>query len=192
MAKYGARYIKWAPFASSNPEPENALPNYGTAMSMNKLVKVTDNPSFAEGKIYGDDSIAEYASEFTENAIDVEISDMDNTLAAAVFGATKESNSEDLVSGADDAAPYGGFGFISLKMVNGKKSYVGIFYPKCKAVPQGEEYNTKGENITFTPSKVHFVGTPANNGAWKIISKEQTTLEAAKAWLDGKLSAEAG
>lgn len=187
MAKYGARYIKWAPFSETNAEPDNAMPNYGTAIGLSKLSRVSDSPTYAEGKLYGDDELAEYVNEFTENPIDVEVTDLSNAMAKAIYGAKGSDLSDgDLVLGADDAAPYGGFGFVSLKMVDGKKSYVGIFYPKCKAQPQGEEYNTKSDNISLATSKIHFVGSAAKNGAWKIVSPDQTTLEAAKTWLDGK------
>lgn len=187
MAKYGARYIKWAPFASENAEPENSLPKYGTAKQLSGLVKVTDTPSYAEGKLYADDELAEYASEFTESGIDVEVNDISNELTKDIYGALGGTDGE-IVMGKDDAAPYGGFGFITLKTVNGKKSYVGVFYPKCKAKPQAEEYSTKGDSITFATTKLHFVGTAAKNGAWKCISGDNDTLAEATAWLDAKFA----
>lgn len=184
--------MRWAPFAETNPEPDNSLPNYGTALSMAKLVKVTDAPTYAEAKQYGDDELAEYVSEFTENPVDVETTDLSNDTAAAIYGAKIDETSKELSFDAEDNAPYGGFGFISLKMVEGKKSFVGIFYPKLKAQPQGEEFNTKGDSITFATAKMHFVGSPAKNGVWKVISEDFSTLDAAKTWVDGKLSPTTG
>ena len=29
MPQYGAKMLQWAPFAASNPEPADSLPNYG-------------------------------------------------------------------------------------------------------------------------------------------------------------------
>ena len=40
MPQYGAKNLQWAPFAASNPEPEDALPNYGTPMKLGDLGKV--------------------------------------------------------------------------------------------------------------------------------------------------------
>ncbi|MEA5151597.1 MAG: major tail protein [Oscillospiraceae bacterium] len=181
MAKYGARYIKFGAIAS---EADGALPTYETAIGLEKLVKVTDSPTYAEGKLYADDGLCEYASEFTENSIDVEISELSNAIAKAIYGATEGADTN-LVFGADDTAPYGGFGFISLKSVDNVKSFVGVFYPKVKAQPQSEEFSTKGDSIAFTTGKIKFSGTAAKNGAWKIVSPVQTTLAAAKTWLDG-------
>ena len=187
MASYGAKYIKWAPFADANPESGNGYPKYGKALVMSKLVKVTDNPTYAEGKLYGDDELAEYASEFVENDIDIEVTEITNEMAKGIFGASLAAESEDLVLGSNDAAPYGGLAFICCKMVGGKKSYQGIFFPKNKSAMQGEEYNTKGDSITFGTGKIKLKGSAAVNGAWKVKSKAFPTETEAKAWVDEKL-----
>ena len=89
----------------------------------------------------------------------------------------------------EDAAPYGGLGFVSCKMVSGVRSYVGVYYPKVKAALQGEDYETKGENITFVNGKMKFKAARAANGKWKVISAGKTSPELAKAWVDQKLGA---
>ena len=186
MATYGAKYIKWAPFAAVDPESGEGYPKYGPALVLSKLVKVTDSPTYAEGKLYGDDELAEYASEFVENDIDIEVTEISNEMAKGVFGASLEET-EDLVFGSNDSAPYGGLAFICCKMVGGKKSYQGIYYPKNKSAMQGEEYNTKGDSITFGTGKIKLKGSAANNGAWKVRSKAFPTETEAKSWIDTKL-----
>ena len=186
MATYGAKYIKWAPFADADPESGEGYPKYGSALVLSKLVKVTDSPTYAEGKQYGDDELAEYASEFVENDIDIEVTEISNEMAKGVFGASLEET-EDLVFGSNDSAPYGGLAFICCKMVGGKKSYQGIYYPKNKSAMQGEEYNTKGDSITFGTGKIKLKGSAANNSAWKVKSKAFPTETEAKAWVDAKL-----
>lgn len=186
MATYGAKYIKWAPFADVGPESGEGYPKYGSALVLSKLVKVTDSPTYAEGKLYGDDELAEYASEFVENDIDIEVTEITNEMAKGVFGASLEET-EDLVFGSNDSAPYGGLAFICCKMVGGKKSYQGIYYPKNKSAMQGEEYNTKGDSITFGTGKIKLKGSAANNGAWKVKSKAFPTETEAKSWVDTKL-----
>lgn len=186
MATYGAKYIKWAPFADVDPESGEGYPKYGPALVLSKLVKVTDSPTYAEGKLYGDDELAEYASEFVENDIDIEVTEISNEMAKGVFGASLEET-EDLAFGSNDSAPYGGLAFICCKMVGGKKSYQGIYYPKNKSAMQGEEYNTKGDSITFGTGKIKLKGSAANNGAWKVKSKAFPTETEAKSWIDTKL-----
>ena len=143
--KYGAKMAQWAPFAATNPEPASALPNYGEPINLGSLNKVTDSPSFNEGKGYGDN------------------------------------------------APYGGLGFYITKMLDGNvRKHQGVFYPKVKATMQGEEYATKGESITLSNSKLHFVAAPCNTGDWKILSEDMDSETAAAAWVNGKVKKATG
>lgn len=184
MAKYGAKNVIWAPIAT---EPTSGLPTYGTAVDMQKLSKLTDSPVIAEAKQYGDNVLCEHVSEFTEVGIDLETTELSNAMVVAVFGATAGTGENpDITFSEDDTAPYGGLGIIVCKIVNNVKKYVGVFYPKIKAQIQGEEYNTKADSITLTGEKLHFVGTTAKNGDWKVTSGELATEAAAKTWLNGK------
>ena len=195
MATYGAKYIRWAPFASTDPEPADALPNYGTPMSLGALQKVTDTPSFNETKAYGDDVLKEHVVEFKESVVDVEILELENEVAAAIFGSTisAESGSEDdLIENTADNAPYGGLGFVSCKIINNVKVYKGVFYPKLKATMQADEYATKGESITLNGGKLRFTAAACNTGQWRCKSGKLSTEAAAKAWVDAKIAAAAG
>lgn len=187
MARYGAKYIRWAPFAAESPEPENALPKYGPAISLAELNKLTDAPTFAEGKQYGDDGLAEYVSEFVEVAIDLEITDLPVDIEQPVLGVKKTgtpTNAEITHFSSDDTAPYGGLGFVSCIMRNNVRKYQGIFYPKVKAAMQGEEFTTKGDSITLTGGKLKFVGAAANSGDWKLKSNYLASFAEAKKWVD--------
>lgn len=190
MAKYGAKYLRFAPFAETNPEPDDALPNYGTPMGLGALVKVSEAPAFNEGKIYGDNELAEYVNEFKECVIDVEITELSNTVAAALLGATLTTTPDkELQFSGGDNAPYGGFGFIACKQINNVKKYQGVYYPKVKAAIQGDEYATKGDGITLTGGKLKLTTTTAKNGQWKVLSDDLETEELAKTWVDGKVKA---
>lgn len=187
--KYGAKMLMWAPFAKDNPEPDDSLPNYDTASQLGELNKVSDNPQFNEAKAYGDNGLARYANEFKEVAVDVEILDMSNEIASEVMGANIESDvDKDLVFNTDDNAPYGGLAFyINELLADNVKKYKGIFYPKVKASMQGKEYTTKGESITLTNEKLHFLGSAAKNGDWKKESPYFDKEGEAEAWVKKKL-----
>lgn len=191
MSKYGAKYLQWAPFASSNPEPESSIPNYGTPINLGKLVSVSDSPTYNEAKAYGDDALAEYINEFKEVGIDVEVSELSAANASAIFGATLGSGSSDtdLKFSGNDNAPYGGLGFYIRKMVDNVVKYQGVYYPKVKASMQGESYATKGDSITLTGSKIKMTGAAAKNGQWKVVSADLESESAAKTWVDGKIVA---
>lgn len=192
MAKYGAKYLRFAPFAETNPEPEGALPNYGTPIDVGALVKVSDAPAFNEGKIYGDNALGEYVNEFKECPIDVEVTELPNSVAAIMLGATLATTPDkELQFSEGDNAPYGGFGLIACKQVNNVKVYQGIYYPKAKAAMQGDEFTTKGDGITLTGGKLKLTATTAKNGQWKIMSDDLATEALAKTWVDGKVKAAA-
>lgn len=190
MASKGCKYIQWAPFAATNPEPDAALPNYGTPVNLGALSKVTDTPAFNEAKSYGDNALAEYASEFKECPIDIEVTELTNAVASGIFGGTIDTeNASDLKFGASDVAPYGGLAYIVCKQVNNVNKYQGIYYPKVKAAMQGEEYTTKGDSITLTGGKIKFTSSACNSGDWKIKSADLDTEAAAKTWVDAKIKA---
>ena len=89
MAKYGAKYLRWAPFAETTPEQvESAFPKYGDPISLGALVSVTDTPTFNEAKMYGDNALKEHVNEFKECGVAVELTDLANSVASAVLGAT--------------------------------------------------------------------------------------------------------
>lgn len=191
MAKYGAQYLRWAPFATTTPDAsESAFPKYGAPIGLGGLVKVTDSPTFNEAKMYGDNALKEYVNEFKECGIDVEVTELSNATAAAIFGATLASGSDtDLKFGDGDNAPYGGMSFYICKLVDNVKKYQGVYYPKVKAAMQGDEYATKGDGITLTGGKIKLTAAAPTNGNWKVVSAEFTTEEEAKTWVDAKIVA---
>lgn len=188
MATYGAKYIKFAPLKN---EPADAIPTYEKAVQIAELQKLTDNPTYSEGKQYGDDRLVEYVSEFNEADVDVEVTDLDNQMQSTIFGATLsgENDAEELAFGGSDTAPYGGLGAVICRMRGNVKTYQGVLYTKVKASMQGEEFTTKGDNITLAGGKLKFKATEPKYGKWKIKSAMFPTLEAAKSWVDTKLPA---
>ena len=83
MAKYGAKYLRWAPFAETTPDADAAsFPKYGDPISLGALVKVTDSPSFNEAKAFGDNALEEHVNEFKECGVAVEVTELANSPAA--------------------------------------------------------------------------------------------------------------
>ena len=65
----------------------------------------------------------EHVNEFKECGVAVELTDLANSVASAVLGATiSEETENDLEFSAEDNAPYGGLAFYINKMVDGVKS----------------------------------------------------------------------
>lgn len=190
MATYGAKHLQWAPFketgADDNPK---AFPLYGTPVNLGPLVAVTDNITSAEAKNYGDNGLEDYANEFQEVGVDIEVTELPIDAAVPLFGASLDETSKDLEYGAEDAAPYGGLAFYVNKMIKGKKGYQGIYYPKLKASRQGATYNTKAQSITFANSKLKMTGSASAKGKYQVMSPILATEAEAEAWVDTKIKA---
>lgn len=188
MARYGARYIKWAKFAAEQSS-SSSFPSYDAAIALAELQKVTDQPNYNEASQYGDDGLQEYVNEFKDVDVDIEITDLPTDVEKPVLGVVNTAKSGDLIClSGDDNPPYGGLGFVSCIIRKNEKKFQAIIYPKLKATMQGEEYSTKGDSLTLAGGKLKFKGAATDAGDWKLKSKYVTTYDAATAIVDGFFS----
>ena len=195
MPQYGAKNLQWAPFAASNPEPEDALPNYGTPMKLGDLMSVAETLNFSEVESRADDVRKIYLREFVDGSLAVGVLELPNATASAVTGAQIDSpeGAKDIHFSSNDTAPYGCLGFYTTNIkADGSKYYKGLFYPKVKASLDGRTYNTKQKTIVLDSPKLTFSLDACNTGDYRIESDELTTESAAKAWVNGKVKAAAG
>lgn len=184
--EYGAKNIR---IGKITAEQANAMPTYDKAMLLGELNQLSDNPSFAEAKAAGDNNaLARYIKQFTQATVDVTVLDITNEVASMVLGATIESGStqKGLSFSGNDVAPYVGLGFYTTNLLaENVVRYKAIFYPRCKASMQGKTYDTKGDSITLSNSKLQFTASVCNKGArWKMESEFLETEAAAEAWLE--------
>lgn len=155
MAKFGARYSRWAPWAEGFEDVDSTkLPSYGDALSIGELNKAGDSLNFREGSLHGDDQIALYEKNFKDGSLDVESVFISLPDAAKILGCAHDENG--LAHGDDDEPPYGGYGCITHHIKRGKKYFEAVFYPKVKASPTAETYETRGDNINFATDKLSF------------------------------------
>lgn len=183
MAKYGARYSRWAPWAKDFEDTEvNQLPKYGTVVNVGQLNKVNESLNFNEGSLPGDDQIVLYEKLFKAGTMDVESVYLAVKDAAAMLGASCDDASG-LAHGDDDKPPYGGYGFITHHVSKKKTYFQAIFYPKVKATPTAETYETRGDNINFATDKMPFhIESPVCR-KYKVIKDFDTEAEAS-AYID--------
>ena len=113
MPQYGAKNLQWAPFAASNPEPEDALPNYGTPMKLGDLMSVAEALNFSEVESRADDVRKIYLREFVDGSLAVGVLELPNETASAVTGAQIDSTegAKDIHFSSNDTSPYGCLGF---------------------------------------------------------------------------------
>lgn len=156
MAIYGARNSKWAPWAEGTQDTDTTkLPAYGTAKTFGELNKVTDSPNFNEGSLPGDDQIVLYKKHFKDGTVDAESVFLPIEDAAKMLGASVDT-AMGMAHGDDDEPPYIGYGFITHHVGKTKHYYETVFYPKLKASPSAEDYDTRGDSINFKTDKLSF------------------------------------
>ena len=184
MARYGARNAMWAPFAENTPDSSaSKLPTYQEAKTFGELNKVTDSLNFVEGSMYGDDASALYEKKFKDGTMDAESVHIPIADAAVMLGA-KADDANGLSLSAEDEPPYIGFGFVTQHLSKAKKYWQVVFYPKIKAAPSSETYETRGDNINFATDKLSFHIELPLCRLYKII-KDFGTEEEAVAYRDG-------
>lgn len=178
MAKYGARYSRWAPWAADYEDKDpKKLPKYGPVVDVGQLNKINESLNFNEGSLPGDDQIVLYEKLFKDGTMDVESVYLPIKDAAAMLGAACD-DSNGLAHGDDDKPPYGGYGSITHHVSKKKTYFEAIFYPKVKATPTAETYETRGDNINFATDKMPFhVESPACR-KYKIVKDFDTEAEA--------------
>lgn len=182
MASIGLAYPAWAKI---NSESASALPVYASGITLGSAVKADLTITNATGQLYADNQLVEDVSEFASAAIAVETDNLSLTTQAAIFGATMVN--DELGFGAEDVAPFGGFGYYQVLMVNGQKKYRAFFYPKVKAKCESETAATKGNSITFGTAPITMTVVKPKFGKWRYV-KDLATESAAKAYVDTKLS----
>ena len=189
MAKMGAFYIQWAPFASTNAEPADALPNYGTPVIIGALQKVSYTVNKSEVSQYGDDVLQEYIGAVKDLVINVEIAQILLSSLAAMHGAT---GSTDIAFATTDNQPWGGLAFGVHYLISGVHKYQGVYFPKTKCTPVGDDFETKGESVQLAGGKLQFKGAEAKNHVYLVLSELLSTEAACKTWCDTKLGVTSG
>lgn len=184
MASYGAKDPK---FNKITDEPEGELPVYDEKgpVTIGKLVKADLSVVMASGKLYANDGLAEAVDEFASGSIAMETDDMEDEVAAEVYGA--EVNEKEVHYKGGHSAPVGGLTYYKVLMRKGKKLYKGYFFPRVQAVLGGDTAQTKGDSITFGTSATSFTVFRANSDDWRITEEFETEAEVV-AWCAQKLT----
>lgn len=109
------------------------------------------------------------------------------TPSASSIGTYYEVSSVEVIVKADDVAPFIGIGVIGKAKRNGEYKHLAKFYYKAQFREPNDEHTTKAETVTFAHDTIEGNGFLLEDGVIKAES-EFSTLEAAKAWVNAKLS----
>ena len=183
MASFGAKYIR---FNTITEEPEGKLPVYkrGGAVTLGRLVKADLTVNLASGKLDADDELAESVDEFSSGSIAMETDDMEDPVAAVVYGCNVDGKMVRYNVGDDP--PAGGLAYFKKLMRRKKVLYKGYFYPLVKAALGNDTAQTKTDSITFGTNNTTFTVFACETGDWRFTEEFSTETEAI-AWIKEKL-----
>lgn len=184
----GASRPYWAKLAT---ETDDALPTYEGGMAFSEFIKLTENLSLAETEFYSDDTLSENAKEFKYCELVYDNKGLSDEIMSQMFG--MDYTDGVLTYGADDNAPFGGFGYYRTLMDKSTKYYEGIFYPKVKAALGNDTTDTRGENVTFVGTSTSLTAYSCKDAkrTWKMTQIFKTAAEA-EAWVKTKLGITTG
>jgi len=170
MARIGVRNLHVFPLTKDDASGAT----YGTAVKCAPLMKVSLTAKTSEGSVYGDDRQVDGNFGITGYDIVIDTTDLTPDQQSLLLGHKKDSKGGITVS-TEDEAPYVGVAFES-KRSDGKNEYSVLY--KVKFSPTNEEYETKGENITYkTPSLVGKAIARENDSKLKYTVVSATTPE---------------
>lgn len=186
MAQFGARFFKYAPITDFGTT--KTLPTYGTSIVVGKLNKANLTINTASGTLDGDDAEVLNIEEFVSAGLDCNFTEVYPETEAVIYGSTLDE-SGDLHDNTGNSIPYGGITYCRTMMGDdGVKYYQCVYLPQAKAVPSGDDAQTKGKNIALNPHNIKFNAMECATGDWRIRAKK-ATIEEAQAWCDAKLDA---
>ncbi|MBQ1295222.1 MAG: hypothetical protein IIY21_14360, partial [Clostridiales bacterium] len=153
MAATGLKYPVYGIITKFN---DGAAPTYSTPGVIGKAIKADVTFNSAEGKLYADDALAEYASKFTDGSIVLGIDDITEAKKAALLGYTLSavSGSNKLIMGAADVAPHVGIGYYKTHMIDGVRKYRTYFFYDVVFRETGDSSETANESITFSTPEI--------------------------------------
>ena len=154
MATIGIKHPVFAPISPTSVE--GARPTYNAGTVLGKAVKADVNLTFAEGKLFADDVLAEYASKFQSGTITAGVDELTAEKRVIVFGNTLDTTSgaSTLVKGTEDTAPHGGFGYFKTKQVDGKKKFNAKWYFDTVWHEGNDTAETGNDGITFQTTEI--------------------------------------
>lgn len=142
MATIGLDKLYYAPIT----EDGNGNETYGTPVQLAKAISADLSIELNEATLFADDGQAEAVKEFKSGTLSLGIDDIGSEKAAALVGATIDSNGV-LISSGEDVSRYVAVGFRAKKS-NGKYKYYWL-YRVLFGVP-ATNLATKGDSITFS------------------------------------------
>lgn len=162
----------------------NADGTYDDPIRYGKAVAMTITPNYAEGNFFADDAQDEYDKEFTNADVTLGSNYVPIKAEPILFGHEIDEENGRVIFDANDQSNDVGVGIMRVEKINGVRKYTAIFLPKAKFSEPSEDYETKGESITYKNPSVSGKATPVDGARWKETEICDTQSEALN-WIYG-------
>lgn len=185
MSKIGLEYLVMGKLNTATAV-SGATATYTAAKQMGTMVNFSGAPNTNDAKDYGDDYAVESDNSVTGGTISCEKNELTLEEYAYMLGHTQAENGGEVISNAEDIAPFLGVGMVGKSKLNGSGVFKAKFYYKVQFSEPTDENSTKEESTNFSHDNIEGQIFILKNGDWKT-QKVFETLAAAKAWLNNLL-----
>jgi len=191
MAVIGMRHLV---VATIKTETDNQAIVYNAGKVMGHAVRGNVTINRSDNPLYGDDRVVDNDNGVTGYELDIATTNISDEVEAYALGMEAGENGEYELT--DTPAPYCGVGYVKVERSDGVTRYKAIWYHKVQLSRNGDETETKGENIDWKTPSLTGTGMGVNNSSDGKIHfwgyKSFDTPAAAEAWLDNKAGIASG
>lgn len=171
MAKKGIEYVVFGKLQANG--------TYKDGKRLGPAATFNGSATKSNAKDYGDNRTVETDNSVTGGTLTVELNNDTDEIYTYLLGNKKTGDGEEIISSADDIAPYVGVGAIGLSGTE----YVAKFYNKVQFSEPNDDNQTKQENTTFNHISLEGEILIPEDGNWRR-RKTFATREEAKAYLN--------
>ena len=183
MATIGLKYFVYAPIE----EVETGTPTvtWRAGSVLNRAITVDLSVNLNDVNLYADNRIAESIKEFSNGAITLNGDDVSPENISRILGheVRREGTKTIIIARGGDNGGYFGVGFFADRLKDNVKSYRALWIHKVKFGIPNENFQTKGDSITFQTKTIAGTFLTDVLDAWKTESIFETEREAID-WLN--------
>lgn len=181
MAKIGLNNFRYA--IATISESTGTI-SYGEVKTPGKAISFSFEPTTSDARLYADDGLAESDNRVTGGTCKMGIDRLDTETLAEILGHEYDSDTQEVISNANDTAPYIGVGRIVRIIQDGTQYFRATFLAQCKFAEPSASDNTRGASVEFSTYELSGTVLIPTDGNWRK-EKMFTTLAEAISYLEG-------
>ena len=181
MAQYKACCPMIIPILSET----NSATEYGNGEWLDRLMRVKVSPEYDTPTVYADDGVAEQMNLFKNAAVELGTTTIPRRVEPIIFGNTYDESKQSVSDKEDDTGSFCGFAFFVCERIENKDVYVVHFLKKVRFKMPADEFETKGETISFKTPVITGTAYADKSGEWRERKVFQTATEAKSYIFDG-------